>query len=75
MKVKQAERLIEAQDDINLAYHAGSQGLGTAQADERASLRRRKLAAESKLDELDRSVQRLQRTAAEGSVYLLTICR
>lgn len=66
MKVKQAEKLIEAHDDVNLAYHTGNQGLGIAQTDERASLRRRKQAAESKLDDLERSVQRLKKAADEG---------
>ena len=61
-------RLIEAHDDVNLAYHTGDEGLGIAQTEARASLRRRKQAAESKLDDLERSVQRLQKAAAEGYV-------
>lgn len=69
MKVKQAERLIEAHDDVNLAYHTGNQGLGPALTEERASLRRRKQAVASKLDDLERSVQRLNKAAAEGYVH------
>ena len=68
MKVKQAERLIEAQVDGHLAYHTETQGLDAGRTDERASLRRRKQAAESKLDDLERSVQRLKKAANEGSV-------
>lgn len=68
MKTKQAEKLIKAHEDVNLAYHTDPQTLGLAQTDERASLRRRKQAAESKLDDLERSVQRLKKATAEGSV-------
>lgn len=74
MKVKQAERLVTAQDDATFAYHSQPQDLSASQAEERASLRRRKQAAESRLEDLERSVERLKRTAAEGSVVLMNSC-
>lgn len=71
MKAKQAERLIEAHDDANVAYHTNSQGLSSGQMDERTALRRRNQATESRLEDLENSVRRLKRAAAEGYVVML----
>lgn len=66
MKSKQAERLVAAHDDPTAAYYSNSQDLSSSQLEERASLRRRKQSAESRLDDLERSVERLKKAAAEG---------
>lgn len=65
MKIKQAERLLEAHDDPTFAHYGDGQELSQTQREERISMRRRKQAAESRLDDLERSVERLKRAAAE----------
>jgi hypothetical protein len=59
MKVKQVEKLVEAHDDATYAYHSRNQDLSPRQINSRVQLRRRTQAVESKLDDLDRSIRRI----------------
>jgi hypothetical protein len=59
MKVKQVEKLVAAHDDATYAYHSRNQDLSPRQINSRVQLRRRTQAVESKLDDLDRSIRRI----------------
>lgn len=59
MKVKQVEKLVEAHDDATYAYHSRNQDLSPRQLNSRVQLRRRTQAVKYKLEDLDRSIRKL----------------
>jgi hypothetical protein len=71
MKVKQVEKLVEAHDDATYAYHSRNQDLSPRQVNSRVQLRRRTQSAESKLDDLDRSVRKLKQSESDRCVIYL----